>query len=68
MVITKHDVEIALHPERHRSQQEQSDMLCFQGLMDSYGPDTVLTWWKNCTQIMFGETLPSPGRITDPRR
>ena len=63
-MLTKRDVEFALHPELQR----QHDMLMFQNLLDVYGPDQVLTWWKNCTLIARGETLPSPGRITDPRR
>lgn len=51
-----------------RDSQKQTDMLYFQWLMDTYGPDTVLTWWRNCTAMMHGETVPSVSTRTDPRR
>lgn len=72
MEITKRDVEAVLSlPDvwtRARSARQQTDMLLFSALMDTYGADTILTWWRNCSAIALGETLPSPGRITDPRR
>jgi hypothetical protein len=51
-----------------RDSQQQTDMLYFQWLMDTYGPDLILTWWRNCVAIQYGHTLPSPGTRTDPRR
>lgn len=64
MIITKRDVEMALHPELQR----QHDKLVFANLVDTYGPVTVLTWLRNCAAIANGETLPSPGTRWDPRR
>ena len=64
MVITKRDVDIVLHPELQR----QADKLEFLRMMEDHGPDTILTWWRNCTAIMHGHTLPSPGTRSDPRR
>lgn len=41
-----------------RTATQQSDMLTFQRLMDTYGADVVLTWWRNCTAIMSGDIAP----------
>lgn len=46
--------------------QQDKDRLEFARMMERYGPDRILTWWRNTTQIMYGPHSPStPG---DPRR
>lgn len=65
MRVLKQSLEPRLGP---RESQRQTDMLYFQWLIDEYGPDVVLTWWRNCLAIQQGHTVPSPSRITDPRR
>lgn len=47
--------------EQQRSAREQQDMLEFMRLLECYGPDTVLIWWKNGVQILYGQ-------MADPRR
>jgi hypothetical protein len=53
--------------EKQRSLQQQTDMLRFQDLVERYGADVTLTWWKNCVAMLYGHTL-APGTIQDPRR
>lgn len=51
-----------------RDPQRDSDKLYFLHLMERYGPDVILIWWRNATADLYGERLPSPGLIGDPRR
>ena len=51
---------------RQLSDQQDKDRLEFTRMMEQYGPDRILTWWRNTTSIMYGPHSPStPG---DPRR
>ena len=50
-----------------RDPQRDSDKLYFLHLMDQYGPDTILIWWRNATADLYGSRV-SPSTIGDPRR
>jgi hypothetical protein len=51
--------------KQDRSPQQQTDMLRFQDLVERYGADVTLTWWRNCVAMLYGNTLPP---AHDPRR
>lgn len=59
MEITKRDVVQVLSQSQR---QEQHDKLEFLRIVDTYGADRVLTWWRNVVRDL------SPGLIGDPRR